>query len=228
MSSVVKRLIKKVIGSNEIKKSPKFGLRRLKGEDLPGWFTLAECRQLYQLVATTKGSILEIGHFLGRSTACICEAIHDLGEKRTFRSYDLALTTEAEYKEFFDAVHQADMDVPDLFKQLVYDENTTTTQLATKNLQQLGLKEYVELFSGNFKDLDNDTYDFIFCDAVHDPNEIRANLPDIVKRSRSNSIWAFHDMNEENVRTVEKEANCLFVGMAASLGIFVFLGATAR
>ena len=50
-------------------------------------------------------------------------------------------------------------------------------------------------------------YDFIFCDAVHDPAEIAYNLPYIMERSSPNAIWAFHDTTDENVEAVRRLAS---------------------
>jgi len=61
--------------------------RPLKADLFPGFFSEKESRSLYALTVLTQGAILEIGHFLGESTACICESLYDSKQNRTFTSY---------------------------------------------------------------------------------------------------------------------------------------------
>ena len=89
-------------------------------------------------------------------------------------------------------------------------------------MKQLGLDGHVNLTSGNFIDIDSDTYDVVFCDAVHEPNEIEANLPHIIAHSNSKCIWVFHDMDETNVNHVIRLAECEYTGNEKSLGVFFF------
>jgi predicted O-methyltransferase YrrM len=198
--------------------------RRLKAESLAGWFGPDECRRLYMLTAMTSGPILEIGHFLGRSTACICEAIQDVGKPREFVSYDLRFRTAEEFKAHYDAVHKADVSVPDLYRDIVFSQNTTTTEIAMRTLEALCLDGYVRLVSGNFIDLDHSKYDLIFCDAVHDRHEIEANLPHIVARSNRGCVWAFHDMHQSNRDVVLSLADAQFSELTDTLGVFVYMG----
>lgn len=129
--------------------------------------------------------MLEIGHFLGRSTACIAESLKESRDERKFISYDLGFISKQEFSIFFNKVHNQNVPVPKLARQ-IYNQKTTSTELATKNLSNLGLIDYVELISGNFIEIDNGKYSFIFCDAMHEANEIRLNLPQIINRSEKN------------------------------------------
>ena len=150
--------------------------KRLKAESVTGWFQPDECRRLYMVTAMTSGPILEIGHFLGRSTACICEAIHDVGKPREFVSYDLGFRSTEEFKEHYDKIHKGDPTtsaVLDLYKEIVFSQNTTTTEVALQNLKALELDRYVKLISGNFIELNHSKYDMIFCDAMHEPRSQR-------------------------------------------------------
>jgi hypothetical protein len=196
---------------------------QLKAEGILGWFTIPECEKLYRLVMITDGSILEVGHFLGRSTACICEAIQESQKERVFNSYDLGFTSREEFKSFYDNVHNRDVEVPPLAEQ-IYAQETTSTELATRNLRDAGLEKYVRLVSGNFIALDHNLYDLIFCDAMHEPSEIELNLPHIVGHSSQYCLWAFHDMSDRNIDLVLKLSNSRFIERVHSLGVFLFLG----
>ena len=198
--------------------------RVLKGESLDGWFSLAECHRLYGLIMTTTGSILEIGHYLGRSTACICQAIADGRQDRIFRSYDLGFLSEEDFVAFYKTVLDEEIEVPSEYEDLVFSNGTTTTEIARSNLRRFGLDAYVQLFSGNFIELDDGHYDVIFCDALHDPREVEHNLPHIIDRSNPGCIWAFHDMHPENVRSVLQCVDAVLVDRSDLLGVFLYLG----
>ena len=198
--------------------------RKLISGSIPGWFFKSECRFLYLLTLVTDGPILEIGHFLGRSTSNICQALRDSGKKRLFDSYDLGFTTSEEYKKFYCSVHKQDITVPQEYEDFVYNKNTTTTKLARKNLNKYGLAKYVNLVSGNFIKFNKNKYDFILCDAMHEPNELLHNLRYIVRDSNKKCIWLFHDMTNKNIGVVLKNSKSLFVDSVDSLGVFIYKG----
>lgn len=196
--------------------------KHLKAFQIEGFFSEEDCYQLYQLALVTEGPILEIGHFLGRSTACICEALQDSGVQREFISYDLGFKTQEEFKSFYDQVHRRDTTTPREYIELVYNQNKTSTEVARINLDRLGLGRYVDLVSGDFTVLDKRQYNFIFCDAMHDGYEVDRNLPHVIARSRPRCVWAFHDMNRENIQRVLDRSNAIYVDCVESFGIFIF------
>jgi hypothetical protein len=186
---------------------------------IPGWFSKRECLELYNLAHSSPGPILEIGHFLGRSTACICQAIHN-SHPKTFYSYDMGFTSSKDFQTFYLGVYKELIPVPQPHTEL-FSRNLMSTDIAFKNLQKLNLAEYVKLISGNFTS-DQEKYQFIFCDAMHTPKEINYNLPHIVEKSNNNCIWAFHDMNKENIKAVLSFPNVVFSKISDSLGVFIF------
>lgn len=202
-------------------RNPKYDQRELLAFSIPGWFSREECRYLFELTFLTKGPVLEIGHFLGRSTACITEALKQSRELRKFVSYDLGFISKQEFTKFFNKVHNQNVPVPKLVRQ-IYNQKTTSTEIAKKNLGNLGLLDYVELISGNFIEIDNGKYGFIFCDAMHERNEIRLNLPHIINRSEENSIWAFHDMSDQNIDIILDYSKALYINRVNRLGIFEY------
>lgn len=201
--------------------NPKYNKRELLAFSIPGWFSQAECRYLFELTLLTRGPILEIGHFLGRSTACIAEALRGSGGLRKFVSYDLGFISKQEFTKFYNKVHNQNVPVPKLARQ-IYNKKTTSTELAKKNLSNLGLLDYVELISGNFIEIDNGKYGFIFCDAMHEANEIRLNLPQIINRSEENCIWAFHDMTDQNIDITLEYSKALYINRVNQLSVFQF------
>jgi len=193
----------------------------LVGYDIPGWFKPAECEKLYQLILETNGDILEIGHFLGRSTSFICQGIRDSKKDRTFRSYDLGFTNYNEVQKFYHEMYGSDIGIPKLYK-IAFEQNKTTSEVAKMNLTNLNLDSYVNLISGNFIELDSNKYDFIFCDAVHDIREIENNLPHVISHSNKSCIWAFHDMTNDTIDYIKSNVNCEYIGIVKTLGIFRF------
>jgi len=222
----IKHSIRQLIGYKPPIKSKSDPLpnKILAAEGITGWFSRRECRRLYLTVAMTSGPILEIGHFLGRSTACICEAMRDMRKPRAFRSYDLGFRSSADFKEYYDRLHMTDVPVPSQYEEIVFSQSTTTTEVATRNLRQLGLDSLVTLISGDAFELDHEKYDLIFCDATHEPHEIEANVPRLIPRSNHGCIWALHDMNQVNIERVLALANVEFCELTGSLGTFVYRG----
>jgi Methyltransferase domain len=195
-------------------------------KNIPGWFHDTEASTLFNLASNAEGPILEIGHFYGRSTSCICEALKTNNKKNKFVSYDLGFTTSEEVREFYSTVMDYDRQtglVPKLYHE-AFSKKITTTEIARENLKKFNLESYVNLISGNFIELDQDQYSLIFCDATHDAKEIETNLPHIIERSLDNCIWAFHDLNVELIQLVEKNSNSKFLSLTKSLGVFQFLG----
>jgi predicted O-methyltransferase YrrM len=195
-------------------------------KNIQGWFLEEEANALYQLTSETSGSILEIGHFYGRSTSVICEALKEKNKKNQFVSYDLGFASSEDVRQFYSKVMYYDQDtglVPELYKES-FDKKITTTEIARENLKKYNLDSYVKLISGNFIDLDKDKHTLIFCDATHDAKEIEINLPHIIARSEPGTIWAFHDLNAKTVKCVTMLSNSKFLYKEKSLGIFEFLG----
>jgi hypothetical protein len=196
--------------------------KRFLAQSVPGWFSPRACAMLYKWVAATEGPILEVGHFLGRSTACICEALRDSEVSREFVSYDLGFRSEDELREFYREWTSRNVAMPWAFRHLVFSGNKTTTELATENLERLGLLGYVTLVSGNFIELDSGTYNLIHCDAMHYPTEIELNLPHVVARSAPGCVWAFHDMHPPYIELVQELSGAQYVEDVDLLGVFVY------
>jgi hypothetical protein len=173
-------------------------------QHIPGWFSVREAEALYFLAATAQASrFLEVGHFLGRSTSAICEGIRDAGAAVEFNSYDLGFRNSDDFVAHYKRVHNTtSTQVPEEFEELVFAEGKTTTEIARSHLGRFGLTNFVKLISGDFTKLDSSRYGFIFCDALHDEGEIRANLPCVIQASNPGCVWAFHDMTPDNIEIV--------------------------
>ena len=225
MKNLAKQAIRRLVGHKPaIAKTDPLPQKTLLAESITGGLSRRECRRLYLSTVLTRGPILEIGHFLGRSSACICEAVRDVRRPRVFRSYDVGSRSGIELKEYYDRIPKAEVPDGAQDEQIVFSENTTTTDIARQNLRRLGLISQVELIAGNAFELDRDKYDLIFCDALDEHQEIAANVPSITAHSNHGCVWALHGMNEANIELVTSLANVEFCELTGSLGIFILLG----
>jgi predicted O-methyltransferase YrrM len=193
-------------------------------QHIPGWFSIHEAEALYLLAATSSARrMLEIGHFLGRSTSVVCEAIRNTGRAVEFNSYDLGFTNAAEFVAHYKRVHDTtSTEVPPEYERLVFSQGTTTTEIAKQHLGRFGLGEFVNLISGDFTALDRTRYGFIFCDALHDQGEIAVNLQHVISASDDDCIWAFHDMDSANLPHVLSRTDARLIRVTDTLGIFRF------
>jgi hypothetical protein len=192
--------------------------------NIPGWFSVMEAEALYMLAATTRADrILEVGHFLGRSTSAICEGLRDSGRTAEFNSFDLGFASPDEFVAHYKKIHtQSPTKVPAEYDRLVFAQKKTTTEIAKAHLSRFGLDGYVNLVSGDFTLLSRGQYQFIFCDAMHDIGEITLNLPHVIAASADDCVWAFHDMGTENNNEVLRGSSARLIRVVDTLGIFRF------
>jgi hypothetical protein len=220
--SAIKQLVGRSLKSMGYTLSRNRVRSRLAFQHIPGWFSEDEAEMLYLLAATSPARrFLEIGHFLGRSTSAVCEAIRDAGVAVEFNSYDLGFTNAEEFIAHFKRVHDTtSSEVPAEYTELVYSQKKTTSEIAKLNLERFDLARYVRLISGDFTLLDQSQYGFIFCDALHDHGEIRVNLPHVIQASSDDCVWAFHDMSPANAAEVVKVSGARLIRVVDTLGVF--------
>jgi hypothetical protein len=100
LKNLAKQAIQRLVGhKSAIAKTDPLPQKALLAESITGWLSRRECRRLYLTTVLTRGPILEIGHFLGRSSACICEAVRDVRRPRVYRSYDVGSRSGADLRE---------------------------------------------------------------------------------------------------------------------------------
>lgn len=187
--------------------------------NIPGWLSNTDAELLYELSVNCKGSILEIGFFLGKSTSVICEAIKDSNNNNQFDSYDMDFKTQEEFVKFYTPIHKK-FKVPKLLTQEVFNRNETTLNVAKNNLQKFGLLKYVNLNSGNFKSINDKKYDLIYCDVMHDKSEIELNLPDLIRLSNPNCFWAVHDIKNYHPSLIACKPNIIYLYKRNNIGVF--------
>jgi SAM-dependent methyltransferase len=186
-------------------------------EQIPGWFSRDDALGLWSAAAPKNGAFLEIGHYCGRSTSILCQRRQYLGGIERFVSYDLSLPTAQAFIAHFQPLQPEPVTIPPQLA-AIYASGSTITQTAQHYLTQHGLANDVQLIAGDFRH-DPHTYDFIFCDAVHNEQEIAANLPDCIRLLKSGGIFTAHDVTPELLPLYERHG-LRVVMIIGTVGIF--------
>lgn len=174
--------------------------------DIPGWFTANEARLLYSAIALRCPSrVLEIGTFLGRSTATIALALRDSGHPCSFTTIDFDVADEASFLRSMPITHGRPSVMPPEYR-LAFAKGLSTSSYAREQLRRHGLDSLVTFASGDFHQLTGDPFSFIFADCLHDTDEIRRNAPDILRLLGVDGTLAVHDATPGNRATLAEVA----------------------
>jgi hypothetical protein len=65
------------------------------------------------------------------------------------------------------------------------------------NIERCGLSHIVQIHYGDFRDAEPVVSGFVFCDALHDLNEIASNAPSLLRFLRPTSVLACHDIGRQ-------------------------------
>ena len=164
-------------------------------------------------------SILEIGHFLGKSTAAICQAIRDAELTTRFDSFDFPHQSTEAFESYYSGIHKktvhASKDYTDIF-----DSGLKFTHVAKRNLESIGLASYVNLIAQDFRKSEYKSYDLIFADVLHDSAEILHNLAEILEFGHNETIYMFDDMNYQNIQLIESQSKLTLIRQTGKVGAF--------
>ncbi len=169
----------------------------------PGWLSNYEARILYTLAAgmPDQSRILEIGSWVGRSSCCIAYGIRD-SARRSIRYdiVDFGIAGIDEWEARFGSNLFHLQDARKIAEVVMFPGGTAG--LLKKNLVDRGLSSIVtSIFLGDLENLESKgQYNFVFCDAVHDLNEIEKNIP-IIKSliDEKNFVLACDDVISHEV-----------------------------
>lgn len=171
-----------------------------------GWFSKGQINILYQLAVAANGPILEVGPWVGRSTAVICHALQQRADTIPFHTVDYGIASSEEWKARFgdDLSKKPD---PDRYLRHINQPEGTITSLR-RNLSERGLEELVTIHRGDFHDVcPPGEFSLIFCDATHSIAEIDSNVPALLKKLVSGGILACDDIHpafEDHLRKTFK------------------------
>lgn len=176
---------------------------------MDGWLLPDEERGLAVFGQIAPGPILEVGPWTGRSTLCICAGITD---PKPFTVCELNPTLanfpiqpDGRYG-FVDPPGSPDLlggaIAPRYFDtefRPVLESAGGVVGRLEANLTAHGVRGMVdEIVTGDFRQVLTGRWGGIFCDAVHDVEEIRRNAPTLVKLLASGGVLACHDTTAEN------------------------------
>lgn len=190
-------------------------------DDIPGWFTANEARLLFTAVALRQPrTVLEIGTFLGRSTATIALAIREGAFVCDFTSVDFDVADEASFQRQMPTTHGHPSIMPRECH-IAFSEGLSTSAYAKRKLQQHGIDHLVRLVSGDFHQVAIGPYDLVFADCLHDAEEIRRNGPGILPLLAVGGTLAVHDSTPANRSELAKLVPGLrFVSSEDSLALY--------
>ena len=192
----------------------------LENLEIKGFMNVEDSYFLYVSVLFSRPkSILEVGHFLGKSSAAISLAIRDGKIRTRFDSFDLPYSSTEEFEDYYSGVHQRVIKAPSDYSK-VLKRKINFTQIARENLASLGLSDLVNFNAQDFRSSMNRDYDLIFADVLHDSFEIDLNLIDILKFGHDNTIFMFDDMNSENIALIETKSELKLIKLTGKLGAF--------
>lgn len=173
--------------------------------DFPeGWLSHFEAQCLYTATLNLLGgSILEIGSWVGRSTCAIANGIRNNPQPPRFDVVDYGICGFDEWEMRFGDNLLGHPDAKRLIEPICFPGGVGG--LLKKNLAERGLGKFVtSIFLGDIKDyLMQMKYDFIFCDATHDEEEIRKNIPIVARLLKENFILICDDIiRDDHLRLV--------------------------
>jgi predicted O-methyltransferase YrrM len=164
-------------------------------------------------------SILEIGHYLGKSTAAICEAIQDTGIQTRFDSFDFPFQSTEAFEKYYSLIQKRKIHATKDYS-LLLDNGLTFTQIAHNNLENIGLAKYVNLMAKDFRESRYNSYDLIFADVLHDREEIIYNLASILNFGNKETTYLFDDMKEQNIQLIESCSKLKLIKKIGKVGAF--------
>ena len=164
-------------------------------------------------------SILEIGHFLGKSTAVICQAIRDAKLTTRFDSFDFPHQSKEDFEDYYSAIHKKTIHASKAYSD-IFDNGLNFTNVAKKNLENIGLASYVNLIAQDFRKSEHKSYDLIFADVLHDNAEILHNIADVLEFGHNETIYMFDDMNYQNIALIESQSKLTLIRQTGKVGAF--------
>jgi len=195
---------------------------------IDGWLTSEEARLLYGIALKEEGPFLEIGSWVGRSTASIALGIKDSGKHKEFITVDLNPKLEDFRFTFTTHLEGTKYLIPrpgfgfyplgskkaftvcslDTYRKSILPTLKSPGRVIAmlrKNLSDLNLLDFVTIKEGDFRAvLEKRKYAFVFCDALHSKGEMDLNVPAIRELVSAGSMVACHDVyNEEIARYVQ-------------------------
>ncbi len=165
-----------------------------------GWMAPADLEAIYNIARETRGAILEIGPWLGRSTSAICAGLRNSTANPIpfFDVIDFGITGPEEWQELFGAPFDPTM-ADGVVARAIYHPGGSNAVLVNNLKRNDLLKFTTAIIRGNFLQMPTSRkYDFIFCDTTHDEKEAALYLPKISSVLNPGARLIFDDVIREN------------------------------
>jgi predicted O-methyltransferase YrrM len=150
-------------------------------QEIPGWFDWEPLYRLAVQQAAPGALFVEVGTWLGRSTACLAQLIRASGKSLAFCAVDHCLGVPG-------SAH---------YDQVVAAAGGNIAGLLVKNLHEAGVLADVTLLVADSvraaQRFAPGTIDFAFIDGAHDYDSVRADLRAWWPRIRPGGLLAGHD-----------------------------------
>lgn len=213
--NLLNRAKHKVVQTSVAKRFP------LENSKIKGFMSEEDSFFLYASVLFSRPkSILEIGHYLGKSTAAICQAIRDAKVETRFDSFDFPHESTKAFEEYYRGIHQREYYASNAYSD-VFNSGKNFTQVAKRNLEQVGLASFVNLIAKDFRESIHNSYDLIFADVLHDRAEISHNISDILAFGHPHTLYMFDDMTNHNIQQIENQSSLSFIRRTGKVGAFI-------
>jgi predicted O-methyltransferase YrrM len=171
-----------------------------------GWLAPVEASLLYMAGLQLDGPFLEVGSWVGRSTICLAKGIQHRpeGRKTQFDTVDLGIASVAEWRRWLHTDPLMRQDIETLLPSIYLPGGAIAALIA--NLKQHDVLEHVTtIMRGNFLTIPiAREYGVIFCDTLHDDNEIALYAPKLSKLLAPGG-WIFCDdiIDERRAETIK-------------------------
>ncbi len=156
--------------------------------------------RLFDLARQTKGNILEIGSWVGKSTSYIANGVRLNRDQPSFNTVDNYFTNTDEWESFYG---ESLNDKPEWSRNIYLkhiERPGGVIESLRENLDDRNLLSLVEILKGDFLTLEfNKKFDLIFCDASHDADEVRRNLPKVISLLELDGILVCDDFRYPNM-----------------------------
>jgi predicted O-methyltransferase YrrM len=150
--------------------------------------------RLFDLAKQTRGDILEIGSWVGKSTSYIANGVRLNRNQPHFNTVDNYFTNTEEWESFYG---ESLNDKPEWSRNIYLKHIQRpggVIESLRENLANRNLLHLVEILKGDFLTLEfGRKFELIFCDASHDADEVRRNLPKVTSLLEQDGILVCDD-----------------------------------
>jgi len=152
-------------------------------KDIIGWFDFQDIYDLAVDKAKDGDSFLEVGCFMGKSTAYLLQKIKE--SEKDIRVYVIDIF-EAECEHHNDLIKEKG--------------GGTLLDIFNKNMGALDLVPYISVGKSEecYNNFNDETFSMIFIDAAHDYKSVKSDLNNFYSKLKSGGIFAGHDYGEKS------------------------------